>query len=175
MKYLLLVFFICATLYSSQAKIYHFLQEEYQNSLTAWESLNLKNYEYTVAHFLEGTIGRTKIQVRNGVVVRRTFVESNFFDYPGKYVSFWDEKTPEEIGSRHSNYPYETFAPAFTMDEVYVYCQNEILTQDLTQSQYENGRASVDVFSNGVISKVAFYPNFWENLVFIESIKKKCI
>src|SRR4051812_40224568 len=99
MKPFLLLFLLFISLYFTTAKIYKFHQDAFKKSLNTWKALKYKSYDYTIVIPGIDTVSRTTIQVRNGKVVRRTFIETDFFHYPNSYENFWDEKTPNEIGS----------------------------------------------------------------------------
>lgn len=177
MKFLILIVLLCASLYSGLAELVKFHQNAYKESLNTWKSLKLKNYDYTVVSFREENVGRTTIKVRNGKVVRRTYIETKLFYYPGDYEEFWDEKTPEGVGSHEGEFPYYDIVPAVTLDEVYTFCQNEILTQDLTPEDLEESKAVFEMLKGGIISKCAFYPPLCygcSTFVFIENVKKRC-
>ena len=160
-------FLVCFT----QVQSYVYLEDEYNASLQAWQALNSKAYTYVVVTTYENSVGRTTIKVRNGQVVSRTYVEKNTFDYPGNVVKSWSETTPATLGS-HEGYP-----PVLTMDELYEYCHDNILTSDENPAdqdpQYPENYARFFTDSNGLISYCAFYHDlsFSANILNVGSIR----
>jgi len=155
MKLILLccVFLVCLS--QAQSK-YVYLEDEFNASLKAWKDLNSKAYTYVVVTTSsKDTTGRTTIKVRNGQVVARKYVERTTFYYPGEVVKSWSETTPETIGT-HEGYP-----AAYTLDELYDYCLDSILTQNQNPANQDPKDpayfAKLDVDANGLISRCAYY------------------
>jgi len=146
------------------------LEDEYEASLDAWQTLNPRAYTFVVISEVpvsEGAqkyrIGRTTIKVRNGQVVSRSYVEKEPVYYPGEVAVSWSETTPETLGTNEGGYPASTF------DDVYTDCFNNILSHPYADT---DDYAKLDVDSNGLISRCGFYalPNAYA-YINIESIR----
>jgi len=158
-------FFIVAAFSQSQTSR---LEDEYEASLDAWQTLNPRAYtfvvisEVLVAEPTKYRIGRTTIKVRNDQVVSRSYVEKEPVYYPGEVAVSWSETTPETLGTNEGGYPASTF------DDVYNDCLNNILSYPDPDT---DGYAKLDVDSNGLISRCGYYGSNAHAYINIESVK----
>lgn len=108
---------------------------EYKESLKAWKALNAYNYSFRmyVDSFPEGCLlsKETTFTVVNNRVVKREYSVTIQADLgaggcgPLEVVESWVESSPKALGSHKDGY-----RPFRTLDQLYTYCRNEILTQD---------------------------------------------
>jgi hypothetical protein len=158
MKFSLLVC-LCAFVCVSQA--YFYQAANYTASLTAWQVLKPSCYVYTVVNIndtdSDQTVSRTTIKVRNERVISRSYRKTDLFYIPGHVLDSWEETTPSSIGSNGGDFGTDIF-PAVTLDQVYTYCKESILTQDQAIFNGKDGNsAAFETSKNGVIAYCAFY------------------
>jgi len=169
MKFYIIALF-CVLAFSGLAKVYE--EEKFNESLQTWNNLQKSTYSYTVVLFFGNTIGRTTIKVKDGKVVERAYKETNLFHTPGQYVNAWTERCAS-VGTHTGVLEYYDIVPAVTLDDVYTYCHDQVLTQDQNPEDEEESQAVFETNENGLIAKCAFYPPYCfdcEWSVYVESV-----
>lgn len=150
---------LCAFVCVSQAYLYQ--SANYAASLKAWQALKPSCYVYTVVNINDTnpdkTVSRTTIMVRNDRVINRSYRQTDLFYIPGKALTSWNETTLNSLGSNGGDFGTDIF-PAVTLDQVYTYCKESILTQDQAIFNGQDGNsAAFETSKNGVIAYCAFY------------------
>jgi len=166
-----LIALLCLFVYSGVAKFYK--EEEFTQSLQTWNNLKPANYKYTVVLFLRDNIGRTTLKVKNGKVIERSYKETTLFHVPGEFVNAWTEKCAS-VGTHTGVLDYYDIVPAVTLDEVYAYCRDQVLTQDQDPADEEFSQVVFETDDKGLIANCVFYPAFcfdcaWS--VYVENIE----
>lgn len=150
----------CALIYFSHAYVYK--SAEFNSSLNAWRKLHPSCYTYTVVNIQDDvwngpTVSRTTIKVQKNKVVSRSYQQTQLFHSPNKVLTSWKETTNDTIGSHGGDYA-SNISPAVTLDKIYSYCHDSILTkdQDMSNGVSDSNIAEFEVFNNSVIAYCSF-------------------
>ena len=149
---------LCVCINVSQSYLYQ--SANYTASLNAWQALKPSCYSFTVVNVNDSfgpTVSRTTITVQNDRVISRSYKQTDLFHYPDEALDSWKETNSRGIGSHDGQFGTDIF-PAVTLDRVYTYCRDNILTQDrdINNGQDDNS-AAFETFRNGIIAYCAFY------------------